>query len=57
MSLVAKMCMDAPNNNPPWENLDLLCEFKLVLGLPCILPMLKVVHTFIMFAKKKCIYL
>jgi hypothetical protein len=57
MSLVANMCMDAPKNKPLWENLDLLCEFQLVLGLPCILPMLEVVHTLITFAKKRCIYL
>jgi hypothetical protein len=56
-SLVAKRCMDAPMNKPPWENLDFLCDFKLVLALPCILPMLEVVHTLIIFAKKRCIYL
>jgi len=57
MSLVAKMCMDAPKNKPPWENLDLTCDFKLVLALPWILPMLEVVHILITFANIRCIYL
>jgi hypothetical protein len=39
------MHIDAPKKNLVWEDLDLLCDLKLILGLPCILPMLEVVHT------------
>jgi hypothetical protein len=34
------------------ENLELLCNLELVLGIPCILPMSKMVHTLIKFIQK-----
>jgi hypothetical protein len=48
-SMVVKMHMDAPKSKSAWDNLDLLCDLELVLGLPCILPMLEVVHTLIKY--------
>jgi hypothetical protein len=49
-SLVLKMYMDALKRKPTLDNLDLLCDLELVLGLPCILPMLEIVHTSIKYA-------
>jgi hypothetical protein len=51
-SLVIKMYMDASKSKHVWNNLDLLCDLELVLGLPCILPMLEVVHTLIKYAQR-----
>jgi hypothetical protein len=52
-SLVVKMYMDAPKSKLAWNNLDLLYDLELVIGMPCILPMLEVVHTL----KVGCFYL
>jgi hypothetical protein len=51
-SLVVKMYVDAPKSKLAWDNLDLLCDLELVLGLPCILPMLEIVHTFIKYTQR-----
>jgi hypothetical protein len=51
-SLVIKMYMDASKSKHVRNNLDLLCDLELVLGLPCILPMLEVVHTLIKYAQR-----
>jgi hypothetical protein len=37
------------NNKYVHDKLELLCDFELILGLPCILPILEVVHSLIMF--------
>jgi len=34
------------------ENLELLCNLELVLGIPCILPMSKMMHTLIKLTQK-----
>jgi hypothetical protein len=46
------MHTNAPKNKPIHENLDLLCDLELVFGLPCILPMLEVVHTLIKYGQR-----
>ncbi len=46
-------CEDAPKSKFARENLDLLCDLELVFGLPCILPMLEVVHTLIKYAQRQ----
>ncbi len=51
-SLVVKMYMDAPKSKHAQDNLDFLCDLELVIGLPCILPMLEVVHTLIKYAQR-----
>jgi hypothetical protein len=33
------------------DNLKLLCDFKLILGLSCFMPMLEVIHTIIKHAQ------
>jgi len=55
--LVVKMYMDAPKSKPTQDNLDLLCDLELVLGLPCILPMLEVVLTLIKYAQRWDVYI
>jgi len=49
-SVVVKMYMYAPKSKFVQDNLDLLYDLEFVLGLPCILPMLEVVHTLIKYA-------
>jgi len=51
-SLVVKMHTNAPKSKPTWENLDLLCDLELILDLPCILPMLEMVHTLIKYVQR-----
>ncbi len=51
-SLVVKMYMDAPKANYVSDNLDFLYDLELVMGLPCILPMLEVMHTLIKYAQR-----
>jgi hypothetical protein len=52
-SLVVKMHIDAPKSKPTWENLNLLCDLELVFDLPCILPMLEVVHILIKYVQRR----
>ncbi len=51
-SLVVKMHMDVPKNKLVAKNLDLMCDLELVFGLPCILPMLEVVHKLIKYTQR-----
>jgi hypothetical protein len=51
-SLVVKMYMNAPKSKLVQDNLDFLCDLELVLDLPCILPMLEVVHTLIKYVQR-----
>ncbi len=51
-SLVVKMHMDVPKNKLVAKNLDLMCDLELVFGLPCILPMLEVVHKLIKYSQR-----
>jgi hypothetical protein len=52
-SLVVKMHIDASKSKPTKKILDLLCDLELVLGLPCIFPMLEAVHTLIKYAQRR----
>jgi len=56
-SLVVKMYMDAPKSKLVQDNLDLLCDLELVQGLPCILPMLEVVHTLIKYVQRQDVFI
>ncbi len=49
-SVVVKMYMDAPKSKFVRDNLDFLYDLEFVLGLPCILLVLEVVHTLIKYA-------
>jgi hypothetical protein len=51
-SLIVKMHTYAPKCELAQKNLDLMCDLELVFGLPCILPMLEVVHTLIKYAQR-----
>jgi hypothetical protein len=51
------MHTDAPKSKHVWENLDLLCDLKLILCLPCILPMLEMVHTLIKYAQRREVFI
>jgi hypothetical protein len=51
------MHIDAPKSKPTWENLDLLCDLELIFSLPCILPMLKVVHTLIKYVQRREVFI
>jgi hypothetical protein len=39
------------------ETLELLCDLELILGLPCFMPMLKVVQTFIKYVQHRYIFI
>jgi hypothetical protein len=56
-SLVVKMHTNARNNKLAWENLDLLCDIELVFYLPCILPMLEMVHTLIKYVQRRDVFI
>jgi hypothetical protein len=56
-SFVVKMHIDAPKNKLARENLDLSCDLELVFGLPCILPMLEMVHTLIKYAQRQDVFI
>jgi hypothetical protein len=51
------MHIDAPKSKLAWENLDLLCDLKLVLDLPCILPTLEMVHTLIKYVQRRDVFI
>jgi hypothetical protein len=51
-SLIVKMHMDVPKTKLVIESLDMLCNMELVFGLPCIFPMLEVVHMLIKHAQR-----
>jgi len=50
-------CENAPKNKLAQEYLDLLCDLKLVLNLPCILPMLEMVHTLIKYVQRQDVFI
>jgi hypothetical protein len=56
-SIVVKMYMHAPKSKLVQDNLDLLCDLELVQGLPCILPMLEVVHTLIKYVQRRGVFI
>ncbi len=39
------------------ETLELLCDLELILGLPCFMPMLKVVQTFIKYVQYQDVFI
>ncbi len=51
-SLIVKIHMDMPKKKLVIKSLDILCNMELVFGLPCIFPMLKVVHMLIKHAQR-----
>jgi type III secretory pathway component EscT len=51
-SLIVKMHMDAPKNKFVTKNRDLFYDLELVFALPCIFPMLEMVHTLIKYIQK-----
>jgi hypothetical protein len=50
-SLIIKMHLDLMKNKIIQDNLVLLNDLELIFGLPCLLPMLEVVHTLIKFVQ------
>jgi len=41
------MHVESPKNDIANKNLNVLCDVELILGLPCLLPLLECVHKFI----------
>lgn len=39
------------------KNMDLMCDLELVFGLPCILPMLEVVHKLIKYTQRQNVFI
>ncbi len=49
--LIVKMHVKSPINDIASKNLNVLCDVELILGLPCLLPLLKCVHKLIKIAQ------
>jgi hypothetical protein len=47
ISLIAKMHSNQDKSKYVRDNLEILCDLELILSLPCVMPMLEVVHSFI----------
>jgi hypothetical protein len=45
------MHFDYEKNNFAHENFELLCDLNLILDLPCVMPTLEEVHSFIKYAQ------
>jgi hypothetical protein len=55
-TLLVKMTFDNPTNQQAKLNYQNLCDFQVLLGIICILPLLEFVHAFIKFAQMKDVY-
>ncbi len=45
--LIMKMHAKSPKNDTGSKNLNVVCDVELILGLPCLLPLLECVYKFI----------
>jgi hypothetical protein len=45
--LIVNMHVESPKNDTTSKNLSALCDMELILGLPCLLPLLECVHKLI----------
>jgi hypothetical protein len=50
-ALIVKMHFNHDKTKFAHENLEMLCDLELILALPCLMPMLEVIHTFIKYAQ------
>jgi hypothetical protein len=48
---IVKMHTKSPKNDIANKNLNALCDMELILGLPCLLPLLESVHKLIKIAQ------
>ncbi len=55
-TLLVKVALDSPTNQQAKMNYENLCDFQVLLGLVCILPLLEFVHAFIKFAQVRDVY-
>ncbi len=56
-SLIVKMHLDSSKTKVAQNNLVLIGDLKLILDLPCLLPMLEVVHILIKFAQRQDVFI
>jgi hypothetical protein len=56
-SLVVKMCSNFEKIKYSPNNFELLCDLDLILGLPCVMPILEVVHSFIKYAQCQNVFI
>ncbi len=45
-SLVVKMHSNYEMNKSIHDNFELLCDLELIIGMPCVMPILEVLHSF-----------
>ncbi len=55
-TLLVKMTLDNPTNQQAELNYEKLCDFQVLLGLSCILPLLESIHALVKFAQMKDVY-
>jgi hypothetical protein len=48
--LIVKMNAESVRNDQALKNLNAMCDVELILGLPCVQPLLKCLHTLIKIA-------
>jgi hypothetical protein len=56
-SLIVKMCSNCEKNKYSPDNFELLCDLDLILGLPCVMPILKAIHSFIKYAQCRNVFI
>lgn len=54
--LIVKIHLKSTKSEIALKNLNASCDVEFILGLPCILPFLKCVHTLIKFAQGKGVF-
>jgi hypothetical protein len=56
-SFVVKMHSDYEKNYYACENFELLCDLNLILDLPCVMPILEEVHSFIKYVQCRYVFI
>jgi hypothetical protein len=55
-TLLVKMILDCPTNQQARLNYENLCDFQVLFGLACILPLLEYVHVLLNFAQIRDVF-
>jgi len=56
-SLVVKMHSNYEKNKSIHDNFELLCDLDLIINMPCVMPILEVVHSLIKYAQHRDVFI
>jgi hypothetical protein len=56
-SLVVKMHSNYEKSKSAHDNFELLCELDLIMSMPCVMPILEVVHSLIKYAQHRDVFI